>query len=323
MKRLYSALILISAMILIFSTPLTVQAPATALTQDSVARPACDSSLSFGGDSGHTHEEGCDGKVHKPRGTFYKDNSKSKQVRYGPKLKYQVEYLRQCEPALMEKLGCDANPDPPCSDGSYPVVRLIYAINGPRKGQLVGTSSYCSVEPKLEVPGAEQDIAKITPERFRRLPILASAIISQPEGFSLRNGHAHMYAESRRQNFEVTLFDQHVRIRAIPTSYGWNYGDGTAQRLSFPGQSVINRGFDEATTTSHVYQETGDFKVGLSTRFRGEYSTENGPWIPIPGVANVPSDPITMSVWRTKKILVAENCNQNNDAPGCKSIFQE
>ena len=152
---------------------------------------------------------------------------------------------------------------------------------------------------------------------------MASAIVSQPEGFSLRNGHAHLYATSKTQDFNITLFDQDVRVRAIPVTYLWTYGDGTTRSLDFPGGPVAHRGFDEPTSTSHVYRETGDFGVGLTTRFRGEYSTEGGPWTPIPGVANVPSEQAAMSVWRTKKILVAENCNQDPGAPGCASVFEE
>ena len=175
----------------------------------------------------------------------------------------------------------------------------------------------------MDVPGAENDIARVSLEQFRELAISASSIVSQPENFSLRNGHAHMYAESEPQNFNITLFDQDIRVRAIPVSYLWTYGDETSRALDFPGGPVAERGFDEPTSTSHVYRETGDFKVGLTTRFRGEYSTEGGPWTPIPGVANVPSVPVTMSVWRTKKILVAENCTRNPDAPGCASLFDK
>ncbi|GAA3323515.1 hypothetical protein J2S64_003802 [Paeniglutamicibacter sulfureus] len=325
MLRLTSVILSISASALLLACLQIPTAIAADLGLGTIADPACESEMSFGGDSAHTHEDGCEGggETNKPPSSFYKDKTKSKQVSYGPKLKYRVEYFRQCEPALMQALGCDANPDPPCTDGSYPLLRFIYAVNGPRKGQLVGTDSYCSREPNIEIPGAELDIAKVTPERFRELPILASTIISQPKSFSLRNGHAHMYAESKTQSFAVAIFDQNVRIRAIPISYGWSYGDGISRRLSFPGVAVAQRGFDEPTTTSHVYRETGDFGVGLSTRFRGEYSTEGGPWTPIPGVANVPSAPLTMSVWRTKKILVAENCNDGSTAPGCGSLFDD
>lgn len=321
MPRMSPALQVIFLFVLLMFYVSVTAVPATALNSDSFALSACESELSFGGQSGHSHEGKCEGQSQQPPTSYYKDGSRTKQIGHGPKLKYRVEYYRQCEPALMLEMGCDANPDPPCADGSYPLIRMIFAVNGPRKGQLVGTSSYCSIEPALEIPGAEQDVAKVTPERFRELPILASSIVSQPEGFSLRNGHAHMYAESTTQDFSITIFDQDVRVRAIPVSYVWGYGDGTSRTFAFPGGPVAQRGFDEATSTSHVYSDTGNFGVGLTTRFRGEYSTEGGPWTPIPGVASVPSEQSAMSVWRTKKILVAENCNQGPSSPGCASLI--
>ncbi|GAA1858202.1 hypothetical protein GCM10009715_02180 [Paeniglutamicibacter psychrophenolicus] len=254
---------------------------------------------------------------------FVNNPRKSKILSNGPKLRYDVQYFSECTPDLSRRLSCEAISDPTCPEGGYRVIRTIRAINGPRKGQTVSTTQYCQVEPPTTIPGAEGDIAKVSLSDFRKLRILASSIVSQPENFSLRNGHAHMYAESKPQNFNITLFDQDIRVRAIPVSYLWTYGDGTSRTLSFPGGPVAERGFDEPTSTSHVYQDTGDFRVGLTTRFRGEYSTEGGPWTPIPGVANVPSEQITMSVWRTKKILVAENCNRNLDAPGCASLFDK
>lgn len=182
---------------------------------------------------------------------------------------------------------------------------------------------YCTTEPTLEVPGAANDIAKVTLEQFRKMPLIASTIISQPENFSLRNGHAHLYASSKDQHFNITLFDQDVRVRAIPVTYAWKYGDGSTRALTYSGGPMADHGFDEPTSTSHVYKETGDFRVGLTTSFRGEYSTEGGPWTPIPGLASVPSEQITMSVWRTKKILVADNCNQDPSGPGCSSPFEK
>ncbi|NKG19460.1 hypothetical protein [Paeniglutamicibacter terrestris] len=253
---------------------------------------------------------------------FVPNNEKSKTISNGPKLRYSVNYYSECTPDLTLVLSCDAIADPTCPDGGYRTIRTIRAINGPRAGQIVSTTQYCSAEPPTTIPGAEDDIAKMTLADFRRLNILASIIISQPESFSLRNGNAHMFADAESQNFAVTIFDQNVRVRAIPVSYAWSYGDGATRSFSFPGQPMAQRGFDEPTTTSHVYTETGDFAVGLTTRFRGEYSTEGGPWTPIPGVANVPSEQITMSVWRTKKILVAENCNEGARTPGCASLFE-
>ncbi|MGG5751302.1 hypothetical protein ACQ3I4_01580 [Zafaria sp. Z1313] len=197
----------------------------------------------------------------------------------------------------------------------------MFALNGPREGQVVETRTYCRDEPDPTIVGLEQDIAVVTPERFQEFPILASSVVSQPDGFSLRNGHAHLYAESETQTFSVTIFDQDVRVRAIPTTWVWDYGDGETVRRDFAGAPMPDHDLAVETPSSHVYTETGDFQVRLTTLYRGEYSTEGGPWTPIPGVAGVPSDPLTMSVWRTRKLMVAEDCTANPDGPGCASPF--
>ena len=135
----------------------------------------------------------------------------TKTVNNGPKIRYEVTYYQECSPEMTLIRVCVANSDAPCADGSYPLTRLITPLNGPRAGQLISMRQYCSLEPALEVPGAAEDIAKVTPDQFRRMPILASTIISQPENFSLRNGNAHMYADSENQNFNIVIFDQDVR----------------------------------------------------------------------------------------------------------------
>ena len=153
---------------------------------------------------------------------FNHQPGKSKTVSNGPKLRYNVEYFSECTPDLTVIRSCVAIADPTCPDGGYRTIRTIRAVNGPRAGQVVSVTQYCQFEPPTTIPGATDDIARVTLADFRRLPILASTIISQPENFSLRNGHAHLYADSENQNFDIVLFDQDVRVRAIPTSYLWS-----------------------------------------------------------------------------------------------------
>lgn len=130
-----------------------------------------------------------------------------------------------------------------------------------------------------------------------------------------------MYAKTNLQTFDVDIYEAPVRIRAIPQTYLWNYGDGHSRRLQKPGKAMPEHTFDQPTDTSHVYTDTGDFSIRLTTAYRGEYSVNGGPWMPIPGTANVPSDPMPMSVWRTKKLLVEQNCADNPGGPACDSPY--
>lgn len=252
----------------------------------------------------------------------FTDATRSKTVGSGPKLKYRYYYTPLCKIVGAGNGSCIEISDDACPNGDDMTSRALVALNGPRRGQILKQEGYCGTdEPPSEIPNAEDDVARLSAEQFRKLPIASAHIQSQPRGFSLLNGFAHIYAKSSAQTFTITLFEQTVRVRAIPTEYIWQYGDGTTRSFGEPGMPIAEHSFSERTPTSHVYKETGDFQVRLNTRFRGEYSTEGGPWTPVPGSANVPSEPMPMSVWRTKKLLVDQNCAEDPNGPACDSPF--
>ncbi|MGP5397755.1 hypothetical protein [Arthrobacter rhombi] len=251
-----------------------------------------------------------------------------------PRPKYKVSYETMCEMVNAGGGNCITFDEEVCPTGNPLITRTITTTSG----NLVSKDSYCTREPAPDLPAGSSDDAggiqtaiqaaikeqrkiEVTPDRFQSFPILSSKLFSQPNGFSLRNGHAHLYATPNPQTFNVEIFDEPVRVRAIPQSYLWNYGDGHSRKLQKPGKPMPNHTFDQPTDTSHVYEETGDFTIQLSTAYRGEYSVDGGPWMPIPGTASVPSDPMPMSVWRTKKLLVDQDCANNPGGPACDSPF--
>ncbi|MDN5756326.1 MAG: hypothetical protein L0H32_11275, partial [Micrococcaceae bacterium] len=244
--------------------------------------------------------------------------------------KYEVSYSTTCAFELGGSGTCRTFDEAPCPEDEPLKVRTIRTP----AGALVSRDTYCSTEPPPEAPKdsaekpadlqravQEQRSIEVSPADFQSFPIRGSKVASQPSGFSLRNGNAHMYAKSDLQTFDVDIYDEPVRIRAIPQTYLWNYGDGHSRKLQKPGKPMPGHTFDQPTDTSHVYTKTGDYSIQLNTAYRGEYSVDGGPWMPIPGTATVPSDPMPMSVWRTKKLLVDEDCAENPGGPACDSPF--
>lgn len=151
---------------------------------------------------------------------------------------------------------------------------------------------------------------------FRRLPLNAAVIGAQPGRHTLKGAHTNLYADVDDQEFAPVLGGQTIRVRAHPTEFQWSYGDGTTRNLGIqggplrPGEAEM----DTETRTSHVYQATGDFNIGVTTVYVGEYSVNGGPWIPIDGTASVPSASRPISVWRSETKLYAENCLVNPKA---------
>ncbi|MGG5751054.1 hypothetical protein ACQ3I4_00290 [Zafaria sp. Z1313] len=163
----------------------------------------------------------------------------------------------------------------------------------------------------------------LTAAEFQRLPIPGSTIGMELNGFTLRNAHTNIYAESDVRELTTTILGSEVRVRATPYEYRWSYGDGQTRTTYEPGAPLNDGSFDTETTTSHVYTETGDYPVGLTTVYTGQYSVDGGPWLPVAGMATVPSTPAEVSVWRTKKLLVDSDCIENPDGPGCASPFED
>ncbi|GAA0197861.1 hypothetical protein GCM10009526_20660 [Glutamicibacter creatinolyticus] len=222
--------------------------------------------------------------------------------------KFRVEYIDECPLGLENRNGCDQNPDEGrCSDGSAPFVRVIRFSGGNRDGELLAQNRLCPGDLPQDPVRPEQLVERIavTPEQFRKFPIKPSDPNSDPQNFSLRNGHAHFWAIANTQTFETEINGTSVEVRAIPIEWRWNYGDGSTRSFDYPGNAAPEHTLHHQTPTSHSYDKTGFFDVNLMTLYRGEFRAAGGPWEPIPGQAAVPSEPMPMDVWRTQKELIA------------------
>jgi hypothetical protein len=162
----------------------------------------------------------------------------------------------------------------------------------------------------------------VTLADFRRLDIAPSKIESDSGGFGLIRANTNFYATEEIQTLNTTMLGQQVAIQAIPVQWTFNYGDGSAPRVSTtPGGP--QREFNQQTSTSHAYQRTGTFPVTVATAYRGQFSVNGGPWIAIPGTASVPSTPAEADIWRSESKNVAEDCRQNPDGWACANPFIE
>lgn len=130
----------------------------------------------------------------------------------------------------------------------------------------------------------------VTLADFRRLPLPASRATIQPAGgealIRMRTNTYVDPASTGQQTFDITLLGTPVQVRATPASYTWDYGDGSAPvTTTDPGAPYPD------LTTWHEYSDPGEVAISLTTSYTGEYSVAGGPWIAIPGTAEVDSPP--------------------------------
>ena len=165
------------------------------------------------------------------------------------------------------------------------------------------------------------EIAGRIEQDFKNSNIAPATVTSQPGPNTLRGAETNFYADAKEQVFDIELLGQGVHINATPTEYTWSYGDGTTVGPTlYPGAPLPEARWGEKTTTSHVYTQTGDYSVTVATHFRGTYSVNGGPPLPIPGQGTFTSAPVQLRVWRSETKNYADNCNQNPQGDGCPGV---
>lgn len=153
-------------------------------------------------------------------------------------------------------------------------------------------------------------------DEVRTLLVLDPEIRSDNAGRGVRNAETNFYADAQTRHLVTTLNGVEVELRATPVSYHWDYGDGTPARISTVAGHAQPE-FNAPTPTSHVYEETGQYEVTLTTVYIGEYREANGDWVLIPGTITLDSAPVTADIWKTVTRNVADDCGADAAAWGC------
>lgn len=191
-------------------------------------------------------------------------------------------------------------------------------VAGPNDWSRISPDRCVYLEKPVDVLG---QIAAQIQTKFQQLPINSGSSVTQPSPHTLRGAETNFYAEAAEQTFSVDMLGQDVAIVARPVEFTWSYGDGTSLGpQTAAGGPLPQDRWGEKTLTSHVYAQTGDFPVVLTTHFQGTYSVNGGPPLPIPGQGSFSSPPQTVSVWRSITRNYADTCLQNPQGQGCPGV---
>ena len=140
-----------------------------------------------------------------------------------------------------------------------------------------------------EIEEPEPVVIVVTRSDFAKLPVEPSVASAGPERGWLPTGMVNvLHAESEVQTLETELLDTPVAVRAIPTSYHWDLGDGNTITTSKPGKPYPS---EEVSAT---YSGEGWYDVTLTTTFAGQFSVDGGEWEDIDGTIEVESEPIAL-----------------------------
>ena len=237
---------------------------------------------------------------------------------------FQYKYELQCHlgggdfdaDCLAAAVDCSNGPD---GKAGIPVIWLKAPAGVPNPTWSFHSGPTCLFDPRPA--DLLPRIAAMIQREFQRLPITAGLSTAQPSPNTLRGAETNFFASAADQQFDITILAQAVHVTAKPVQYSWSYGDGTSLGpQTVAGGPLPQDRWGEKTLTSHVYTQTGDFPVVLTTHFRGTYSVNGGPPLPIPGQGQFSSPPQTVSVWRTITRNYADTCLQNPQGQGCPGV---
>lgn len=154
----------------------------------------------------------------------------------------------------------------------------------------------------------------LTAEDFRRLPIAPQVIQMQPDrGWVLVNKETIVLTDPAEQTFRTDLLGYGIDVIAIPTQYTWDFRDDTKHLTTdSPGHPYPD--FD----VFHVYSQPGTTAVGLTTTWSGRYRVDgDDEWRDVVGTAETTSTTAPFEVVERRSHLVAQDCIENPDQPGC------
>lgn len=159
----------------------------------------------------------------------------------------------------------------------------------------------------------EDVLPEFTLEDFQRLPLAPPALHIQPERpVVLVNMPTITHTDAAPQVLTTTLLGYPIEVEATPTSYTWDYGDGTPPiTTTSPGHPYPDH------DVAHPYTAPGTYTITLTTHLSGRYRlVGTTTWHPITGAATTATTSPPLTAEERRSHLVTGPCT-THPAPDC------
>ena len=145
-----------------------------------------------------------------------------------------------------------------------------------------------------------------TAEDFRRLPLTPPALTIQPDRTEhLVNMPTIVYTTPTTQLLTTDLLGYPVEVEATPTTYTWDFGDGTTWTTTTPGHPYPNQ------DVAHPYTRPGTYTITLTTTFTGRYRLAGTTaWATVTGTASTTTTSAPITAIEAPTHLVTADCHQ-------------
>lgn len=154
------------------------------------------------------------------------------------------------------------------------------------------------------------DVAKVAPS--------PGTVTTEPAGWAVMNTPMNAYVTAKTHTVASTINSVPVTVTFTPERYEWKWGDGTVTETEVPGDSWANLGLPNwsHTATSHSYGTRGNLTLNVHVHYSATVSAQ-GKTIPVKGLVTSPATSTPILVVRSDAALVANNCIDAPNDPGC------
>lgn len=214
------------------------------------------------------------------------------------------------------ELQCSTDPDP-SDESADPHPRLLEERAFAALCDLFARVNRDCIEVIDNRPGAAQVGQPITMTDLAQFRPTVGELVVEPDGWGVVGTPTNFYATAETHTMDGELFDTPIEVRWTPTSYVFDYGDGTVETSEASGSAW--RGTDESwteTATSHTYAARDDVTASLTVVFTAEVDAGTG-WFSVPGTLPVDAPSEVVKVFEVDTVLTDGDCIANPRAAGC------
>jgi hypothetical protein len=156
----------------------------------------------------------------------------------------------------------------------------------------------CLAERRQEV-----DIPAAAARAFQEMQIAPSEVnVQPPDGWTLVNVDTIAFTDATPRTITTSLFGIPVEIRALPSNYSWDFGDGSVPLTTTdPGAPY------PAHTIAHAYAKKGAATISLTTTWRGQFRLAGEPtWRDLAGEGTTASSSGSLEILEARARLVED-----------------
>jgi len=172
-------------------------------------------------------------------------------------------------------------------------------------GQQQEIFDFCAppTDPADPAAPAEAAAPVITPaivlQAFQEVPLPDAVLtIQPPDGLTLVNFDTNFLTEAEPFVENLTLLTNAVDLDITPTSYTWDFGDGTTRTTTTPGAPYPD------LEVTHAYGRTGTYQLNVTITWSADFRVNGGPWIPVDGTVPITSPDVALQVQEGTPVLV-------------------